>query len=735
MVKRTFSLLVFSLIFAKAFGQKDTEFWFSAPYISESHGNLPIMLQIAAYDQPANVEISLPAHPNFRTIYRVVNPYSLITIDLSRFAKELINYPYNTIGDKGVYIKSNSYISVSYDVLGYSEDDNQNVNSDIFVLKGRNALGKDFFTPFQTSRPNESSSLRDAYSGFSIVATQNNTIVNITPSQDLFGYPKGVPFSVTLQKGQTYACRALKRNGPDHPSGTRVKSNNPIAVTIYDDSVVEQTSFDLLGDQLVPVDVVGTRYIIPAIPGASFQETYILATEDQTEITIGDNNASPFILNKGETIAFPLSGNGTYVQGSKPVYAWHVTAMSNETTAALLPDVECSGSRSIVFTRTSPDTLGIVIIARTGSENNFLVNGQPGIIRGEDFKAIEGTNDFKTLYTTPSLSSIPFNKVNLLTNTSASFQLGFITKDNEYTSRFGYYSSFSAVNLGPDLYVCPGETVQLGAGPDSDSYIWNMGDRSQSITTDSSGIYIVTVTTGDCSATDSIEVKLHSLPHFDLGDNVTACMTEDIVLSGPEGNFDYYWTPESRERKIEARTSGRYTLKVIDKTSGCSQEDDIDVHFYALPQPQIYFSDTDENLCSREFIEISTDNFPVIQWSTGDTSRHISVVSNNTYKVTVSDHNNCQNSITRTLDCSPFVKLYNLITPNGDGSNDYFIINGHHNQKYTLTVYNRWGDRVYQQESYNNQWSPNDLGDGVYYYSLLHSDKDILLKGWFLIKR
>ena len=70
------------------------------------------------------------------------------------------------------------------------------------------------------------------------------------------------------------------------------------------------------------------------------------------------------------------------------------------------------------------------------------------------------------------------------------------------------------------------------------------------------------------------------------------------------------------------------------------------------------------------------------------------------------------------------------ITPNGDGYNDYleFIIVDpavcpFQYRRSELIVYNRWGDRVFEQSPYENRWTgtgPNgqELPPGVYYYVL-----------------
>lgn len=65
------------------------------------------------------------------------------------------------------------------------------------------------------------------------------------------------------------------------------------------------------------------------------------------------------------------------------------------------------------------------------------------------------------------------------------------------------------------------------------------------------------------------------------------------------------------------------------------------------------------------------------------------------------------------------VKIPNIFTPNGDGTNDQFEIRGL--EKYAenkLTIINRWGDMVYQKSNYDNAWNGNSLLDGTYFYIL-----------------
>lgn len=76
--------------------------------------------------------------------------------------------------------------------------------------------------------------------------------------------------------------------------------------------------------------------------------------------------------------------------------------------------------------------------------------------------------------------------------------------------------------------------------------------------------------------------------------------------------------------------------------------------------------------------------------------------------------------------------FYDFISPNGDGANDFFVveyINLFPNREFQLMIYNIWGDMVYKNLDYRNDFEGKgnatmmimgrELPDGVYYYTLI----------------
>ena len=79
----------------------------------------------------------------------------------------------------------------------------------------------------------------------------------------------------------------------------------------------------------------------------------------------------------------------------------------------------------------------------------------------------------------------------------------------------------------------------------------------------------------------------------------------------------------------------------------------------------------------------------------------------------------------------------NVITPNNDGDNDTFEIQGL--GKFVsneIVIFNRYGDHVFETENYQNDWDAPDQTSGTYFYVLSAKDKDgndHEFKGWIQV--
>lgn len=90
-----------------------------------------------------------------------------------------------------------------------------------------------------------------------------------------------------------------------------------------------------------------------------------------------------------------------------------------------------------------------------------------------------------------------------------------------------------------------------------------------------------------------------------------------------------------------------------------------------------------------------------------------------TYEVHATDECPQTTTISVLVESGCSLNIPNVITPNGDGSNDAWVIGGLYGSKHSITVFNRWGQVVYESTNYNNNWRAVGIPDGTYFYEVL----------------
>jgi|JI10StandDraft_1071094.scaffolds.fasta_scaffold132662_2 gliding motility-associated-like protein len=108
-------------------------------------------------------------------------------------------------------------------------------------------------------------------------------------------------------------------------------------------------------------------------------------------------------------------------------------------------------------------------------------------------------------------------------------------------------------------------------------------------------------------------------------------------------------------------------------------------------------------------------------WGTGAQQPAIWVpgLLNGVYPVTVTDE--CNKSVSQevTVNAGCDIIIPNVFSPNGDGLNDVFYVEGITGTNNTVKIFNRWGRLVYEAKNYRNNWNGGSVSDGTYYYEII----------------
>lgn len=508
--------------------QKDTEFWFAVPDVSIAtpyNADRPIALRMTAYSTAATVNVYQAAtNVLLQTVTLPANTTQ--SIDLTASIDLLETKPANAVLNYGLRIQATSPISAYYEVVSGQNAGYQN-NPEAYVLKGKNALGTEFWIPGQNLMNNNSIYSPLPYNSFDIIATEDNTQLQITPSHNITGHAAGVPFPLTLQRGQVYSAQATSQAAAQHLDGSRVSSNKPVAITVKDDLLSGApygTCSDMAGDQIVPIERIGTRYIATqGYLNSPNSKLFILATQNGT--TVNKDGTAAGSINAGQTLTVDVANAvSTYIEASAPVYVWQLSGIGCELGGTILPTIDCSGSDTVSYVRSTNLQLYINLAVPAGGQNSFTINGTA--ISGAGFSFVPGTgNQWMAASINLPLAQYPQNSVVKVANSVSKFHMGALDGGNNTGTTYGYFSNYGGISVNATALpnpVCVGSNIQLQAtSQPGTTYTWigpgGFGSTLQNPSISSAGYlnagtYTVTASNAGCTASGSVNVSVIKCP-------------------------------------------------------------------------------------------------------------------------------------------------------------------------------------------------------------------------------
>ncbi len=271
------------------------------------------------------------------------------------------------------------------------------------------------------------------------------------------------------------------------------------------------------------------------------------------------------------------------------------------------------------------------------------------------------------------------------------------------------YFNVPPISLGPDIRFCAGDSATLQATPGFRQYNWNGVAGSNQLVVHTPGSYEITGFTADgCKARDTLIVQdFYPLPNVDLGSSTDICFGQKLVLNAGTGYSQYSWSNGSTSQTITVDAVGSYSVEVINQ-DGCHGYDTILIR--SILSSPAKFLPADTAICSYgDLLLKPNSSFNQYQWSTGGTTSSITVTQPGVYWLKVRDQNNCTGSdtvIVRPKECLQGFFIPTAFSPNNDGKNDMFypLLFGNIGY-YRFTVYNRWGQIVFNSVTPGQGWN------------------------------
>ncbi|MEI6347475.1 MAG: gliding motility-associated C-terminal domain-containing protein [Bacteroidota bacterium] len=292
--------------------------------------------------------------------------------------------------------------------------------------------------------------------------------------------------------------------------------------------------------------------------------------------------------------------------------------------------------------------------------------------------------------------------------------------------------SITATAAGCNASDGTATVVATGSTPPY-TYLWNTTppQTTETATNLPQGNYTVTVTLGVCSTTSSVQVTSTAGPSVTTSNTPEHCNKNDgtitINATSSTGTCTYQWSPsQPNVASLANLSAGSYLLTVSDG-GVCSYQTTITI--VNLPGPDANFAVDPEFAQPGTSINFTSSNSDATTWNwqfgdgaTSSGSPNMSHVYENqgNYIVylTIVDHNGCIDSTSHMVTIVTVI-IPNVITPNGDGANDFFEIKGLEDVPgKNIYIFNRWGRKVFESPDYQNNWNAPGLEDGVYFYTL-----------------
>lgn len=306
------------------------------------------------------------------------------------------------------------------------------------------------------------------------------------------------------------------------------------------------------------------------------------------------------------------------------------------------------------------------------------------------------------------------------------------------------------------------------SGSNSYTYLWSVsGATGPTVLQLTAGNYNVTVADSlGCSKTAAFQ--LTEPPALDAGEGYTQsiCGIDTIQLTATAPNYGIgkwivktgtgiFSQQDSIITNVNQIANGINIYAWVVSDNFCS-----DSSFVIINKRENIFSDAgiDQNICTNSvFLSAVPPASGIGQWTTlagTGTIANIylpnSEVSNltsglNIFEWTIQNGNCISKDTVRILilppnECLTDVVMPTGFTPNGDGFNDFFVIRGIDFNDNNLTIFNRWGNVVYDQKNYQNNWDGKsnnkmELPDGTYYAVFKIPSRNLILKSYVDLRR
>lgn len=586
-----------------------TDFWYGYMHNSASANEELRLFVTSQVATTGTVDIPLQG---WNTTFTVA-PNITTTIIIPNPAGETTGS--DVIETKGIHVTTADSVSLfAINFATYSADASK--------ILPKKSLGIDYLVTAYQGFGNQSRS------EFLIVATEDNTQIEITPSVETEGGNlAGVPFIIDIDAGETYQMRATDAAGDF--TGSRIVSTpqsgecRPFAVFAGAQCTNVPTNCstcDHLFDQLFPVETWGTEYYVVPYQTTGVFTYRVMARDNGTMVSI--DGAAPISMSSGQVIEFNNVSTNTQVVGSKPIQVVQFmqgdACSLNGDPAMLVLNANDQKIDNVTFSTVSSNVITnhfMNIIVETADIGSILLDNVP--IPAGNFSTF--TANPLNAYAQISLSQ---GSHNLQANNGVTAYIYGMGTAESYSYSVG---SFKAEPLFVvDTTICTMDSVVLSTPVSLFGAEWvALSDTGTVLGTGNNfvmyppiptDIYSVTGNSlvSGCPVTYNYSVSAPAPPVFTMtASEDTVCLFNTVQMNvnvTTPGTWEYQWSPaymfsdpNSPNPTLTVQQSGWYSVGVSNVGSMCSgSQDSIYIHVEGGAIESVTVSANSTALCLPE---------------------------------------------------------------------------------------------------------------------------------------
>lgn len=281
------------------------------------------------------------------------------------------------------------------------------------------------------------------------------------------------------------------------------------------------------------------------------------------------------------------------------------------------------------------------------------------------------------------------------------------------------------------------------------TFEWNNGLNTQNLYLLTAENYTLEISDlNNCQIADSLILTEPNDFFVNLSYSSDTCskgVASGVVKVTPEMNpYSYLWSNGEETAEVYNLSAGPNYVIVSD-IYNCEKLFEFEIDNLPSPEADFLIEPQKDSLFYRintnlNFIDQSTDSWTVINywyWDFGDGNYDTNQNSTNSYNsiqdfivtLTIENIHDCRDTIRKYISTGDFVIHFpNSFTPQGDFINEKFVSKGIGILDFEMTIYSRWGEKIYSINDINKGWdgtyesSGQKCQQGVYVYDALIRD-------------